>query len=373
MKKICFIAQFPPPMHGLSKAVETLYNSNLNSEVDPYGEFEFEKVDITNNKNFAKNLLKISCSKADLFYFTISQTKGGNLRDLVIFKLLELQHKKCLIHLHGGYYRQLVDNDMAGWQRKANYKAIKKLSGVIVLSNFLKKIFEGMIAEDRIFVVENCVDDQYLLTDQEIEEKLKVLENEKVLHVLWLSNFIRSKGYPFVLEMAKAEKERVDAGGEKRFYFDFAGKFFEESEKEYFENYIRQNDLGEYVTYHGVVGGEKKRELLKKCSVFALPTRYPNEGQPISILEAMGDGMFIITTDHAGIPDIVEDGVNGIVMNDTVTGAGFYDLVYKLSNDIVKETALRNTRKVKYQFSEMEYLKNMEKVYIDITKNNRGG
>ena len=373
MKKICFIAQFPPPMHGLSKAVETLYNSNLNSEVDPYGEFEFEKVDITNNKNFAKNLLKISCRKADLFYFTISQTKGGNLRDLVIFKLLELQHKKCLIHLHGGYYRQLVDNDMAGWQRKANYKAIKKLSGVIVLSNSLKKIFEGMIAEDRIFVVENCVDDQYLLTDQEIEEKLKVLENEKVLHVLWLSNFIRSKGYPFVLEMAKAEKERVDAGGEKRFYFDFAGKFFEESEKEYFEIYIRQNDLGEYVTYHGVVGGEKKRELLKKCSVFALPTRYPNEGQPISILEAMGDGMFIITTDHAGIPDIVEDGVNGIVMNDTVTGAGFYDLVYKLSNDIVKETALRNTRKVKYQFSEMEYLKNMEKVYIDITKNNRGG
>ena len=90
MKKICFIAQFPPPMHGLSKAVETLYNSNLNFEIDSQGEFEFEKVDITNNKNFIKNLLKISRSKADLFYFTISQTKGGNLRDLVIFKLLEL-------------------------------------------------------------------------------------------------------------------------------------------------------------------------------------------------------------------------------------------------------------------------------------------
>ena len=29
MKKICFIAQFPPPMHGLSKAVETLYNLSL--------------------------------------------------------------------------------------------------------------------------------------------------------------------------------------------------------------------------------------------------------------------------------------------------------------------------------------------------------
>lgn len=363
MKKICFIAQFPPPMHGLSKAVETLYNSNLNSEIDPHGEFEFEKVDITNNKNFIKNILKISHSKADLFYFTISQTKGGNLRDLVIFKLLELQHKKCLIHLHGGYYRQLVDNDMAGWQRKANYKAIKKLSGAIVLSKSLKKIFEGMIDEDKIFVVENCVDDQYLLTDQEIAEKLNALENEKVLHVLWLSNFIRSKGYPFVLEMAKAEKERVGAGGEMRFHFDFAGKFFEDSEKEYFESYIKENRLEEYVTYHGVVGGEKKRELLKKCYIFALPTRYPNEGQPISILEAMGNGMFIITTDHAGIPDIVEDGVNGFVMNKEYDAMNCYR---KLLNENELHMFIdRNRNKIKKLYCQKEYLRKMKDSFED--------
>lgn len=362
MKKICFIAQFPPPMHGLSKAVETLYNLNLNSEIDSQGEFEFEKVDITNNKNFIKNLLKISRSKADLFYFTISQTKGGNLRDLVIFKLLELQHKKCLIHLHGGYYRQLVDNDMSGWQRKANYKAIKKLSGAIVLSKSLKKIFEGMIAEDKIFVVENCVDDQYLLTDQEIAEKLNALENEKVIHVLWLSNFIRSKGYPFVLEMAKTEKERVDAGGEKRFHFDFAGKFFEESEKEYFENYIKENELGEYVTYHGVVSGEKKRELLKKCYIFALPTRYPNEGQPISILEAMGNGMFIITTDHAGIPDIVEDGVNGIVMKNKEENNALVERLLEVNVNQLESIIKNNREYCKKRFSEKNYIQNMGKV-----------
>lgn len=362
MKKICFIAQFPPPMHGLSKAVETLYNLNLNSEIDSQGEFEFEKVDITNNKNFIKNLLKISRSKADLFYFTISQTKGGNLRDLVIFKLLELQHKKCLIHLHGGYYRQLVDNDMSGWQRKANYKAIKKLSGAIVLSKSLKKIFEGMIAEDKIFVVENCVDDQYLLTDQEIAEKLNALENEKVIHVLWLSNFIRSKGYPFVLEMAKTEKARVDAGGEKRFHFDFAGKFFEESEKEYFENYIKENELGEYVTYHGVVSGEKKRELLKKCYIFALPTRYPNEGQPISILEAMGNGMFIITTDHAGIPDIVEDGVNGIVMKNKEENNALVERLLEVNVNQLESIIKNNREYCKKRFSEKNYIQNMGKV-----------
>lgn len=360
-RKICFIAQFPPPMHGLSKAVETLYNSELNAAVNPNGEFGFEKVDITNNKNFLKNLMKISKSKADLFYFTISQTKGGNLRDLVIFKLLELQHKKCLIHLHGGYYRQLVDNDMDGWQRKANYKAIKKLTGVIVLSKSLKKIFEGMIDDSKIFVVENCVDDQYLLTDQEIEEKLEALENKKVLHILWLSNFIRSKGYPFVLEMAKVEKERVDAGGEKRFHFDFAGKFFECNEKQYFESYIKDNKLEEYVTYHGVVNGEKKRSLLKECYIFALPTRYPNEGQPISILEAMGNGMFIITTHHAGIPDIVEDGVNGILIKreNAYSVMDSLDVYLKNHCKILKI----NRKKIVTYFKEQSYINNMKNVF----------
>ena len=224
------------------------------------------------------------------------------------------------------------------------------------------KVFEGMIDENKIFVVENCVDDQYLLTDQEVEEKLKALESEKVLHVLWLSNFIRSKGYPFVLEMARAEKERADAGGEKRFHFDFAGKFFQDSEKDYFESYIKENGLEEYVTYHGIVGGEHKRELLKKCYIFALLTRYPNEGQPISILEAMGNGMFIITTDHAGIPDIVEDGVNGIVMKNKEESSALVERLLEVNVNQLESIIKNNREHCINRFSEKNYIQNMGKV-----------
>lgn len=364
MIKVCFIAQFPPPIHGLSKAVDTLYNSELNRSVSPYGEFEFEKVDITNNKNILKNLRLISKSKADMFYFTISQTKGGNLRDLVILGLLRLHHKKCLIHLHGGYYRTLVDNDMSSWQRKANYKAVKKLSGVIVLSDSLKKIFKGMIEDEKIHVVENCVDDQYLLTDDEINEKLDGLKTKKVIHILWLSNFIRSKGYPIVLELAKLERERVADGDEKRFHFDFAGRFFESSEKEYFENYVKQHGLEDYITYHGVVGGEYKRNLLKLCDIFILPTRYPNEGQPISILEAMGNAMFVVTTDHAGISDIVDNGVNGIVISGEVITDSMYDELIKLSNGFLSNVCLNNREYCKRKYTEKNYLQAMREVFI---------
>ena len=363
-KKICIVAQFPPPIHGLSKAVDTLFHSELNSAMDPNGEFIFEKIDISNNKALIKNLGKISRSKADLFYFTISQTRGGNLRDLIILKVLQLQHKRCLIHLHGGYYRKLVDDVMPGWQRKANYRTIRKLAGAIVLSESLKKIFEGMIDQDRIFVVENCVDDQYLLSDFEIEEKLAALDHKKVLHVLWLSNFIRSKGYPAVLEMARLEKERVEAGGEKRFHFDFAGKFFEDGEKTYFESFLSENSLDAYVTYHGIVDGEKKRDLLKLCDFFALPTRYPNEGQPISILEAMGSGMFVITTDHAGIPDIVENGVNGIVIpKDSLDVEQCFRMLTAFSREELRSIMQHNRIIAMEKYTQRKYIENLGSIF----------
>lgn len=360
-KKVCFIAQFPPPIHGLSKAVDTLYNSYLKEE------FDFEKVDITNNKKFIKNLLLIFKSKANLFYFTISQTKGGNVRDLIIFKLLSLQKKKCLIHLHGGYYRKLVDNDMPKWQRKLNYKAIRKLDGAIVLSKSLKSIFKGMIDDNKIFVVPNCVDDEFLMSNEEFEEKVRTVDDRKIKHILYLSNFIKSKGYPEVLEMAKIEKECCDSGKEREFHFDFAGKFFEDSEKEFFFGFIKDNKLEDYVTYHGIVSGDKKRELLKKCDVFTLLTRYPNEGQPISILEAMGNGMVIVTTDHAGIPDVVEDGVNGAVYFNTDKKDVYivYNNMCKLMGEDCLNIIKNNRTDVMSKYIQAEYIGNIKNVFYE--------
>lgn len=354
-KRICFVAQFPPPMHGLSKAVETLFNSSLSDE------FELEKVDITNNKKFFQTIASILKSKADLFYFTISQSIAGNIRDLIILKLFQLKKKKVLVHLHGGYYRKLVDNDMKPWQKKANYKAMSKIDGAIVLGSSLKWIFEGMVPSEKIYTVPNCVDDEFLMSDEEFENKLETVKIKKIHHVLWLSNFIRSKGYPVVLEMAKLEKDRVDGGEHKKFHFDFAGEFFDDKEKAYFESYIKENHIEDYITYHGVVGGDKKRELLKKCIFFALPTRYLNEGQPISILEAMGNGMVILTTDHAGIPDIVEDKKNGFICT-THDNMGLY-YIKNLINNCFESILIDNRLIVINKYKQESYINNMVSLF----------
>lgn len=355
-KTVCLIAQFPPPLHGLSKAVDTLYKSEELNQM-----FNFVKVDISDNKIFLSNLRIIAKTNAELFYFTISQSKGGNLRDLVILKLLEIQGKKCIIHLHGGYYRQLLDNDLPSIQKYANLKLIKNLAGAIVLGKSLKEIFEGLLPDEKIFVVPNCVDDEYLISDKEFDEKLRLLAKQKIKHVLYLSNFIVSKGYRKVLEIAKLERENVEAGHEKKYHFDFAGAFFDKKEEVFFWKYVKENELSSYITYHGVVSGNDKKELLKNSNIFILLTRYPREGQPISILEAMGNGMVIVTTKHAGIPDIVNENW-GIIFDKLVRDMPS-EVFKKLDSINFEHSLILGRKEVQMKYMEKQYICNMAQIF----------
>lgn len=359
-KKICLIGQFPPPLHGLSEALQTLVVGLKN-------DFDFEIIDIKDNKKILFNLNKIKRSQADLFYFTLSQSKGGNFRDLLILSLIVRKNKKCAVHLHGGYYRDMLENSLGRRQREKNYKAMKKVDGAIVLSPSLKHIFSGMVPSEKIFVVPNCAEKKYVLTEEEMRQKLAGQTSKNVFDVLYLSNFIPEKGYKEVLALAKNEKERFEANAARRFRFHFAGSFFDRKEEKYFNDFIEKENLQSFVTYYGVADGEKKRELLKKCDFFILLTRYPKEGLPISILEAMGGGMAIVSTDHAAIGDMISEGENGVVCK---TGeekniVALYDRMYEL-HEKLPEIAMRNREKVIANYSETQYLARLRKIFLEI-------
>lgn len=57
-------------------------------------------------------------------------------------------------------------------------------------------------------------------------------------------------------------------------------------------------------------------ELLVKSNIFILPSK--DEGFPISILEAMSSGMPILASNVAGVPEMVSDGVNGLLFEPNV-------------------------------------------------------
>jgi len=71
------------------------------------------------------------------------------------------------------------------------------------------------------------------------------------------------------------------------------------------------HDLGvaDRVTFFGSVSDQVLRTLYQACDIFCLPSRkyIVNEGLPVSLMEAMACGKPVISTRHAGIPELVPD------------------------------------------------------------------
>ncbi len=85
-----------------------------------------------------------------------------------------------------------------------------------------------------------------------------------------------------------------------------------EGDRARYEELARRAGLGDAVHFLGWVDGDAKRQLLARAAVFVLPSRY--EGQPMGLLEAMSFGVPCVATRVGGIPDIINDGRNGLLV-----------------------------------------------------------
>ena len=243
-----------------------------------------------------------------------------------------------------------------------NYKILSKIHAGIVLGNSLRYIFEGIIPEEKIYVVKNCVDDEFVISNEEFNEKMLSLENKEEFRILYLSNFIKEKGYKEVLQLAKLVKENND----KRFKFIFAGKFFDNDDKKDFFEYIDKNELNHIIEYKGIVGGNDKIDLLRKCDIFILLTRYKNEGQPISIIEAAGNGLEIIATNHSGINDILGTNEMIFIEKENIKIEKIYAELIKAIDEKEIDRLNRNREKILVDFSEEKYLSDFKIIFNSI-------
>jgi glycosyltransferase involved in cell wall biosynthesis len=238
---------------------------------------------------------------ADAIYLTVSQSVAGNAKDLVIFALCFRRLRSTVIHLHGGAgMREIVFGSPT--LRAVNRFFLTRLGGVIVLGDSHRQIYRGIVPDARIHVVPNFAEDELFTTAENIDAKF---DRPGGLRMLFLSNLLPGKGHEELVDAFLS----LDDGTKTSIRLDFAGAFESDRQKDRFLARITGDNR---VRYHGIVSGERKRALFDQAHVFCLPTYYPYEGQPISLLEAYASGCAVVTTDHSGIPDIFQDGVNGL-------------------------------------------------------------
>ncbi len=83
-------------------------------------------------------------------------------------------------------------------------------------------------------------------------------------------------------------------------------------ERKHLEQLVREKKLESLVTFHGMVLPEKVLAFYRYADIFVLPSF--REGIPVSAMEAMAMELPVVSTNVFGIPELVEDGISGILV-----------------------------------------------------------
>lgn len=309
--RILFVLHLPPPMHGAAAVGETIrasariadafetrfINLSASEELGQIGKFSLKKI-------FRIRDIRRAVRKAvrdfspDLVYMTPTAAMPAFLKDLWIARPVLRRHIPMVTHLHNkgyGHYGRKA------WARRS-YRRLFDHAETILLAERLYADVATILPWDRVHICPNGVDAGPAPERHPSTEKPQIL---------FLGNMISSKGVLTLLDACGIlHREAVP------FRCIFVGKETPEITRQRFAAWVEERQLEECVSYLGPLYGTQKQEAYAGSDLFVFPTAYPYEAFPLVLLEAMAAGLPCVATPEGGIPDIIEDGVTGIVCGD---------------------------------------------------------
>lgn len=307
-RKILFVATFPPPIHGSAIMSQYIKNSNLinrSFECDYVNISTSRKIDEIGKKNLLKIirflraffnlLLKLSLYRYSICYLAITCHGLGFLKDAPFVLLCKLFRRRVVIHQHNKGMAKNVNNLIYRWLLSLVYKN----TSVILLSWNLYDDVSAIVKKEQIQICPNGI-------PMSIKKHINVKRNNKVPHILFLSNLLVEKGVFVLLDAVKLLK---DCG--YSFICDFVGGETKELSSALFVSEVEKRGLKGDVVYHGLKFGKDKKYFFENADVFVLPTC--NDTFGLVIIEAMEYKIPVISTNEGAIPDIIKDKITGLI------------------------------------------------------------
>jgi len=178
---------------------------------------------------------------------------------------------------------------------------IQRARPFITISNYNRQrvTTEIEVAKSVDIKVVRCGIDLSLFDD--VPDRSDVPDTPVILSVTWLKQV---KGVPYLIEACDVLRKRgnrftcvIIGGGELR------------AEAEY---QIADQGLGEFIKLTGPLNRQDVLAWYRKADVFALPSL--SEGIPLALMEAMAMKLPVVATRITGIPELVTDGTDGLLV-----------------------------------------------------------
>lgn len=235
-----------------------------------------------------------------------------------------LLRRPVILTAHGSDVGRLIGNDAhAGYYRRAMLAAVRRAEAVVCVSRAIAERLAALGApRERLIVIPNGID---LERFQPRDRNTCRAEIARTYGTSLVSTSSDSRLLLFAGDLVPVKQvDRLlravatlgKAQGASAFRLVIAG---EGSERDRLRALAAELDLGDRVTFAGRRPHAEMPTWLAAADVAVLPSA--SEGLPLFILEALASGTPVVASRVGGVPECVEDGVTGILV-DPVTVEG---------------------------------------------------
>lgn len=296
----------------------------------------------------------------DVIHLNPSTTKYSIAKDsFYVFILSFFSYSSKIVVFFRGCDESIIQRfKKSAFLKKLFNRYYNKLGKILVLStSFKQQLIELGIKEEKILVTTTL----YKKSINNFWENKK--RENGITNILFMSRFAKAKGIDIVCGVLKL---LVD-NGYRKILFVFAG---DGPEIDNLHSFINDNQLNKFVSLPGYIIGKLKDRVLAEGDIYILPSK--TEGLPNAILEAMGAGLVVISKPVGGIPEVVEDGLNGF-LHDSDDPVVYFNSVKRLieEKELLIDIQKRNRKKAEDNYEASIVIKNIENLYHEVANSNK--
>lgn len=285
--------------------ITTLITELLNSELQNDFQIRYIASQAEDFGGFRKGILALSAMlkfaveifrrPPTLVYIHIG-SNASLYRESLFIILAKVFNRKVIGHFHAGDIDEYFSVQSNVGQMFIS-KSLSLCDRLIAVADESARKLKKLAPESEIEVVVNSIKtDDFNFLPHRFDQR------KNLVRILFVGAMGKLKG----------EKDLADALKILRDKFSNLRVSFLGYGSEDLLEYCREIGVEDLIEFCGAVSLEKRIEFYENADIFVLPTLA--EAMPISVIEAMASGLAIVSTKVGGIPEIIENGKEGFLV-----------------------------------------------------------
>ena len=359
ISKILVVGQTPPPFGGQATVIKKIIDAkyinikiyhvrmSFSKEMSQIGSFNFYKLIHLFQIIYEIYLMKFRFKINTLFYPPSGPDRNPIVRDIIIlFCTRWLFHRIIFQFFAGGisdYYKNASKIEKY-FMRKVYFGPDITLRPSIYSPN------DGISFNTKKDIILSWgVDDNY-------NADLRI--RKQVVNILFVGVLRDSKGIMVLLAACRRLKmNHID------FELNILGDFYSEDIQKRILEFLEMDDLNQCIHFHGVRTGNSYYKHFYEADIFCFPTFFESENLPVVLLDAAKFGLPIISTKWRSIPSVVDQEVNGFLVEIKNDKQIYEKLKLLIENyELRIEMGSKSRQKYLEKFDNKVFIKELEKI-----------